>query len=378
MKTGNRQKQKAKAIYHYRLPPIYGDARRRKRGLSLLAVTKVAVIGGGSFGTAMANIAALNGVPVTIWMRSAKLVNAVNSLHENTTYLPGHRLDNRVSATLSMTEAVADAQLIFLAVPSSSFREVVAEVMSVASESAMLVSTTKGIEAGSFLLMSQILGELAPHSPVGVLSGPNLAKEIAASQLSGTVIASPHESLRSAVQTVLKSRTFRVYTNDDMFGVELGGSLKNIYAIIAGMASALGMGHNTNSMLVTRGLTEMARFGRMLGADPMTFLGLAGVGDLVVTCSSPLSRNFRLGFALGEGKTLETASHEIGQVVEGVNTVRLVSQRAAELEVYMPLASGLYRVLFEGASLDSVISSLMLGEQALDVEFAAQTNKIIE
>jgi glycerol-3-phosphate dehydrogenase (NAD(P)+) len=163
-----------------------------------------------------------------------------------------------------------------------------------------------------------------------------------------------------------------------MFGVELGGSLKNIYAIIAGMASALGMGHNTNSMLVTRGLTEMARFGRVLGADPLTFLGLAGVGDLVVTCSSPLSRNFRLGFAVGEGKSLEEASQEIGQVVEGVNTVRLVSQRAAELEIYMPLASGLYRVLFEGASLDSVVSSLMLGEQALDVEFAAHTDKIIE
>jgi len=211
-----------------------------------------------------------------------------------------------------------------------------------------------------------------------VLSGPNLAKEIAASQLTGTVIASADIVVREAVQDALKSRTFRVYTNDDMFGVELGGSLKNIYAIIAGMASALGMGHNTNSMLVTRGLTEMARFGRVLGADPMTFLGLAGVGDLVVTCSSPLSRNFRLGFALGEGKSLEEASQEIGQVVEGVNTVRLVSQRAAELEIYMPLASGLYRVLFEGASLDSVVSSLMLGEQALDVEFAAHTDKIIE
>jgi glycerol-3-phosphate dehydrogenase (NAD(P)+) len=242
----------------------------------------------------------------------------------------------------------------------------------------MLVSTTKGIEAGSFLLMSQVLRELAPNAPIGVLSGPNLAKEIAASQLTGTVIASADIVVREAVQDALKSRTFRVYTNDDMFGVELGGSLKNIYAIIAGMASALGMGHNTNSMLVTRGLTEMARFGRVLGADPMTFLGLAGVGDLVVTCSSPLSRNFRLGFALGEGKSLEEASQEIGQVVEGVNTVRLVSQRAAELEIYMPLASGLYRVLFEGASLDSVVSSLMLGEQALDVEFAAHTDKIIE
>lgn len=341
-------------------------------------LSKVAVIGGGSFGTVMANIAANNGFPVSFWMRSDALAAAINEQHVNESYLPDYPLSERVVATHDMEEAVAGAQLIFVAVPSASFRAVVTDLISFAAGDAMLVSTTKGIEAGSFLLMSQVLRELAPNAPIGVLSGPNLAKEIAASQLTGTVIASADIVVREAVQDALKSRTFRVYTNDDMFGVELGGSLKNIYAIIAGMASALGMGHNTNSMLVTRGLTEMARFGRVLGADPMTFLGLAGVGDLVVTCSSPLSRNFRLGFALGEGKSLEAASQEIGQVVEGVNTVRLVSQRATELEIYMPLASGLYRVLFEGASLDSVVSSLMLGEQALDVEFAAHTDKIIE
>jgi glycerol-3-phosphate dehydrogenase (NAD(P)+) len=254
---------------------------------------------------------------------------------------------------------------------------VVSELVKSADSGAMFVSTTKGIEAGSFLLMSQILGELSPESPIGVLSGPNLAKEIAAQQLTGTVIASADLEVRHAVQTVLKSRYFRVYTNDDMFGVELGGSLKNIYAIVAGMAAALGMGHNTNSMLVTRGLTEMARFGRSLGADPMTFLGLSGVGDLVVTCSSPLSRNYRLGFALGLGQTMDEATKEIGQVVEGVNTVRLVKKRAEELGIYMPLASGLYSALFEGASLDAIISSLMAGEQALDVEFAAQDDKQI-
>ena len=286
-------------------------------------------------------------------------------------------LNERVVATHDMAAAVSGAQLIFVAVPSSSFRAVVSELVKSADSGTMFVSTTKGIEAGSFLLMSQILGELSPESPIGVLSGPNLAKEIAAQQLTGTVIASADLEVRHAVQTVLKSRYFRVYTNDDMFGVELGGSLKNIYAIVAGMAAALGMGHNTNSMLVTRGLTEMARFGRSLGADPMTFLGLSGVGDLVVTCSSPLSRNYRLGFALGLGQTMDEATKEIGQVVEGVNTVRLVKKRAEELGIYMPLASGLYSALFEGASLDAIISSLMAGEQALDVEFAAQDDKQI-
>jgi glycerol-3-phosphate dehydrogenase (NAD(P)+) len=239
----------------------------------------------------------------------------------------------------------------------------------------MLISTTKGIEAGTFMLMSQILAEESPGSRIGVLSGPNLAKEIAKGHLTGTVIASSDEEVRERIKELLKSDHFRVYTNDDMFGVELGGSLKNIYAIIAGMADALGMGHNTNSMLVTRSLTEMARFGRELGADPMTFLGLSGVGDLVVTCSTPLSRNFRIGQALGSGKSIEEATAEVGQTAEGVNTVKLVAEKAEELGVYMPLATGLYRIIYEGETIRSIISSLMLSEQALDVEFAASREK---
>jgi glycerol-3-phosphate dehydrogenase (NAD(P)+) len=239
----------------------------------------------------------------------------------------------------------------------------------------MLISTTKGIEAGTFMLMSQILAEESPGSRIGVLSGPNLAKEIAKGHLTGTVIASSDEEVRERIKELLKSDHFRVYTNDDMFGVELGGSLKNIYAIIAGMADALGMGHNTNSMLVTRSLTEMARFGRELGADPMTFLGLSGVGDLVVTCSTPLSRNFRIGQALGSGKSIEEATAEVGQTAEGVNTVKLVAEKAEELGVYMPLATGLYRIIYEGETIRSIISSLMLSEQALDVVFAASREK---
>ncbi|MDP4941057.1 MAG: NAD(P)-binding domain-containing protein, partial [OM182 bacterium] len=182
---------------------------------------KVAVVGGGSFGTVMANIAAGNGYPVSFWMRSDSLAAAINRDHVNESYLPGYVLNERVVATHDMAAAVSGAQLIFVAVPSSSFRAVVSELVKSADPGAMFVSTTKGIEAGSFLLMSQILGELAPESPIGVLSGPNLAKEIAAQQLTGTVIASADLEVRDAVQTVLKSRYFRVYTNDDMFGVEL-------------------------------------------------------------------------------------------------------------------------------------------------------------
>ncbi|MCG8413259.1 MAG: NAD(P)H-dependent glycerol-3-phosphate dehydrogenase [Pseudomonadales bacterium] len=338
-------------------------------------MSKIAVIGGGSFGTVIANITALNGHSVMFWMRSEELVQEVNEKHENSQYLPGYKLSELVVATHDMEAAVADSDLVFVAVPSGSFRSVVQQLVSCVSSNTMLVSTTKGIEAGSFKLMSQILSEESPDSQVGVLSGPNLAKEIAAGHLTGTVIASPHEAVRETVKEVLKSEHFRVYTNDDMFGVELGGSLKNIYAIIAGMAEAIGLGHNTNSMLVTRSLTEMARFGSELGADPMTFLGLSGVGDLVVTCSTPLSRNFRIGQALGRGKSIDEAVAEVGQVAEGVNTVKLVKEKADKMNVYMPLVTGLYKIIYEQESIRNIMSSLMLSEQALDVEFAASAEK---
>ncbi|MFM1897278.1 MAG: hypothetical protein RLZZ385_2352 [Pseudomonadota bacterium] len=332
---------------------------------------QVAVLGGGSFGTVLANIAAENGCQVRFWMRSEELARQVNAQHENPQYLPGYRLHSRVIATHDMEQAAGLADIIFVAVPSHSFRAVVKDMLRFASAEAMLISCTKGIEAGTFLLMSQILEQEAPRARVGVLSGPNLAKEIAQKFLSATVIASSHGAVREAVKEVLGCQYFRVYTNDDCFGVELGGSLKNIYAIIAGMAAALGMGYNTNSMLVTRSLTEMARFGRELGADPMTFMGLAGVGDLVVTCSTPLSRNYRVGLALGRGESLEAAIKEVDQTAEGINTLKQVKEKADELGVYMPLVNALYRVIYGHESISNIIASLMLSEQALDVEFAA-------
>ena len=343
-----------------------------------MTISKVSVIGGGSFGTVIANIIAHNGYNVSFWMRSEALAAEVNELHENGNYLPGYVLSDRVLATHDMATAVGTSDVIFVAVPSSSFRQVVRDMMQHARPNVILVSATKGIEAGTFHFMSQILQEEAPQSLVGVLSGPNLAKEIAASQLTGSVIASNHDEVREAVKLLLKSRFFRVYTNDDMFGVELGGSLKNIYAIIAGIAAAMGMGHNTNSMLVARSLTEMARFGRELGADPMTFLGLAGVGDLVVSCSSPLSRNYRIGLLLGKGSSIDLAIKEVGQTAEGVNTVKQVKDKADKIGVYMPLASGLYAIIYQGASIASILTSLTQGELALDVEFEAMQEKILE
>ncbi len=337
-------------------------------------MSKVAVVGGGSFGTVIANITALNGYSVRFWMRSEGLAEQINSTHENSLYLPGYQLSDGLVATHNM-EAVAASNMVFVAVPSNSFRSVVKQLQTYVTSDTILVSTTKGIEAGRFLLMSQVLDEECPGSRIGVLSGPNLAREIAAGHPTGTVIASTDKNVQATVREVLKSKHFRVYTNDDMFGVELGGSLKNIYAIIAGIAQASGLGHNTNSMLVTRSLAEMARFGRKLGADPMTFLGLAGVGDLVVTCSTPLSRNFRIGQMLGRGESIDRAIKDLDQVAEGINTVKLVKDKADELEVYMPLVSGLYKIIYENESISNMTSSLMLSEQMLDVDFETVAEK---
>ncbi|WP_339869113.1 NAD(P)H-dependent glycerol-3-phosphate dehydrogenase [Pseudohongiella nitratireducens] len=335
----------------------------------------VSVIGGGSFGTVIANIVAGNGYRVNFWLRNEESATEVNEKRENSRYLPGYQIHENVYATTDIQAAVESSSVVFVAVPSAFFRTVVQRLAPIIRPDALLVSTTKGIEAGTFLLMSQVMQQELPEATIGVLSGPNLAREIAQQSLTGTVIASPDESVRERVREMMRSEYFRVYTNNDMYGVELGGSLKNIYAIIAGLASAMGMGHNTNAMLVTRSLTEMARFGRELGADPMTFLGLSGVGDLIVTCSSSLSRNFRVGLALGEGKTLDDAVGELGQVAEGVNTLKQVQQKAKEMDVYMPLADGLYQIVYEGKTVDQVLSALMHGEGALDVEFEAHRSK---
>ena len=232
----------------------------------------------------------------------------------------------------------------------------------------------KGIEAESFMLPSQVLEQEISHCPVGVISGPNLAKEIAQFEITATVVASDNDDLCQRVQTLLASKYFRVYANHDRYGVELAGALKNIYAIVSGIAAAMEVGQNTKSVVLTRSLAEMSRFAVHLGANPMTFLGLSGVGDLYVTCTSPLSRNYRVGLAIGQGKSLDQAIKEVGQVAEGVNTTRLVKEKADLLGIYMPLASALYATLFEQRPIKESLSSMMLAEQNTDVEFMVKPN----
>ena len=335
---------------------------------------RVAVLGGGSFGTAIANMIASNGYAVTRWLRSEVRAASIRDSRENSDYLPGYQLHSAMEVSTDLEQALAGAQTVFFAVPSSSFRELAKRAFPFLNKDCVLVSTAKGIEAHSFMLPSEILEQEIPHCSVGVISGPNLAREIAQFEITATVIASENAELCERIQTLLGSQYFRVYANHDRYGVELAGALKNIYAIVAGIAEAMDVGQNTKAVVLTRSLAEMSRFAVHLGANPLTFLGLSGVGDLYVTCTSPLSRNFRVGLALGQGKTLDQAVSQVGQVAEGVNTTKLVKEKADDLGIYMPLASALYATLFEQRSILESLQSMMLAEQNTDVEFMVKAN----
>jgi len=329
----------------------------------------VAVLGGGSFGTVIANIIACNGHRVRLWLRNADLAEAINKQRQNSEYLPDYVLDEKLAATASLSAAVEAVDVLFVAVPSGSFRQVVRELASHVSPSSLVISLTKGIEPGGFRLMSEILAQEMPENPRGVLSGPNLAREIAAGHVTASVIASADERINGRIHDLLHSESFLVYSSADMYGVELGGALKNVYAILAGVGAALELGENTVGMLLTRSLAEMSRFAVHMGANPMTFLGLSGVGDLFVTCSSALSRNYRIGLALGRGQALDEILAAMDQVAEGINTLGLLKAEADRRGVEMPLVKGLYAILYEHRPVVDVFDDMMHTEQAQDVEF---------
>ncbi len=336
---------------------------------------RITVLGGGSFGTAMANLAVRNGCDTMIWIRDQDAADDINRSHINKRYLPDFNLETGLRAVCDIEEAVCDRDIILVAIPSHSFRNVLKQISPFITSQAV-VSLTKGIEADTFSFMSDIIREELPEVPYGVLSGPNLAKEIMAGMPSGTVIASHSELVRYAVQHALHSALFRVFGSDDVHGVELGGALKNIYAVAMGMAVAYNIGENTKSMIITRALAEMSRFAVELGANPLTFLGLSGVGDLFATCNSPLSRNYQIGYALGSGKTLEQATKELGQTAEGINTIVQVRKRAQELDVYMPITNTLYEVIFENAPALNIALALMKNGHRSDVEFVLPHHEV--
>lgn len=328
----------------------------------------ISVLGGGSWGTVLAYLASLNGNQVNLWMRDNDLAEEINNTRINSRYLPNLDLGKNITAT-SQIEDIKESDLIIFCVPSDAFRDVSLLASSFINENTFLVTATKGVEKDDFSLMSKILEEYYSKNLIGILSGPNLAEEIANHHLSGTVIASKHKILRDEVIQNLSTDFFRIYENDDPYGVEMGGALKNIYAIACGIADGLNSGENTIGMIMTRGLGEMSRLATDLGANPQTFLGLAGVGDLITTCASPLSRNHQFGKYIGEGLSVEEAKQKIGQTIEGLKTLKVVKNISDKHGVEMPIVDSLYKIIYKGSNLDGSIQNVLGKDILKDVEF---------
>jgi glycerol-3-phosphate dehydrogenase (NAD(P)+) len=307
----------------------------------------VAVLGGGSWGTTVGSLAAAN-VSAVLWARDEVTVAEINELHRNTRYLPDLDLHPGLRATTSIEEAVYDADVIVVGVPSQAVRATLAAVRPVIRHWVPIVSLTKGLEQGTRLRMTEVIEQELPGHPAGVLAGPNLAREVMSGYAAAAVIAMRDAHVATSLQQVFTSRRFRVYTNPDVVGCELGGALKNVIAIAAGMAEGLGVGDNTKAMVITRGLAEISRLGLAMGGDPRTFSGLTGLGDLMATCSSPLSRNRTVGVELARGRTIEEITSGMRMVAEGVKTARVVVELAAENGVEAPIAEEVDAVVNRG------------------------------
>jgi len=323
---------------------------------------KTAVIGAGAWGSALANVLGANGHAVELWAREPDVVDSVNGSRENRRFLPGVAVNAAVHATGSISDALGDADVVIYVAPSHALREVAASGAGCVHRDAVLVVASKGIERGTLSIMSDVVADTVPSRPVVALSGPSFAAEVANGQPTAVVAASKDLESASRVQRALSSDVFRVYTHDDVVGVELGGALKNVMAVATGIAEGLGLGFNSRAALITRGLAEMTRLGIALGAKQSTFAGLAGLGDLVLTCTGALSRNRALGMELGKGSTLEQALEGKDTVAEGV--LNTISARAlAEREgVDMPIVLAVHRILFEAQPARRAISELMKRE----------------
>jgi glycerol-3-phosphate dehydrogenase (NAD(P)+) len=325
-------------------------------------MTKVAVFGAGSWGTAFAKVLVDAGNEVTVWARRPELAAVINDGHQNDDYLPGVALPAGLTATHDPLAAVAGAELVAFAVPSQTLRENLVHWAPILPPSATLISLMKGVELGTAKRMSEVIAEIAgvPADRIAVVSGPNLALEIAQEQPTATVVACVDEARAAEVQKLCSTPYFRPYTNDDVVGCELGGAVKNVIALACGIGQGMGFGDNTVASIITRGLAETARLGERLGADPLTFAGLAGLGDLVATCNSRLSRNRTFGERLGRGETLEEAqAHTHGQVAEGVKSCRAVLELARQHDVEVPITEAVEAVCFGNLTPRRMVELLM-------------------
>ena len=319
---------------------------------------RVGLLGGGSWGTTVASLLARN-TPTLLWARDNDTVAEINDQHSNNRYLPEARLSPKLTATADLEKVTREADVLVVGIPAQSFRGVLEEAAPYVRPWVPVISLSKGLEQGSRLRMTQIIDEVLPGHPSGVLTGPNLAREIMSGFAAASVIAMEDEVIVKALQKVFHSGLFRVYTNTDVIGCELGGALKNIVAIAAGMGDGLGAGDNTRAAVITRGLAELSRLGMAMGGQSATFAGLAGMGDLVATCTSVQSRNRYVGEQLGKGRALSEIIAEMNMVAEGVKSVPAVKELAQEYAIEMPIVDEVHRVVQEGGKAGGAFRGLL-------------------
>lgn len=318
----------------------------------------VAVLGGGSWGTTVAHLVSRN-THATLWARNPQTVTEINHFHTNSTYLPGANLSPKLTADSDIHAVVQNADVVVMAVPSQHFRSVLNEVAGCIRAWVPVVSLTKGLEHGTQKRMTEIIHEVLPGHPAGVLTGPNLAREIMAGQAAASVLAMEDPIIMRSLQNVFSSGLFRCYTNPDVIGCELGGVLKNVIAIAVGMGDGLGAGDNTRSALITRGLAEITRLGVALGGQAETFAGLAGMGDMIATCTSDQSRNRTVGMQLAKGKTVQEITDSMFMVAEGLKSAPVVLEIAAQKDIEMPIVSDVYRVIMGESSPSRIFKGLL-------------------
>lgn len=329
---------------------------------------KIGVIGGGSWGTALAILLAKKGYNIDLWLRDKKQCDDISYTRENVKYLPGVVIPNNISITNDISKAVYKKNVIVSAVPSHAVRDTMKSIKNEISKNQIIVNVAKGIETNTLHRLSEVVSQEIPDVQYAVLSGPSHAEEVAKDIPTTVVVAANKRKIAEYIQDVFMAPKFRVYTNPDVIGVELGGSLKNIIALGAGISDGLEYGDNTKAALMNRGFVEIARMGEKMGANKMTFAGLSGIGDLIVTCTSMHSRNRRAGILIGQGQSLDQAIKSIGMVVEGIKTTKAAYQLSKKLGVRMPITEEIYDVLYQGSNVKNSVTNLMLRDKTHEME----------
>lgn len=329
---------------------------------------KITLCGGGSWGTAIARLLSNKGHELNFYIRNKEVIEDIRKNKENTKYLPGAKFKKEINLTNNLDSVLEDIDVFIIAVPTSSIREVLTNIKGKISNETIIVNLSKGIEVESLDRISEISAEILKDNPFVALSGPSHAEEVGKDIPTTLVASSENIEVAQTIQHEFSTPIFRIYTNPDLVGVEMGGALKNIIALAAGMNDGLAYGDNSKAAIMTRGIYEMSKLGISLGANPHTFNGLSGIGDLIVTCTSMHSRNRRAGILIGEGKSMEEACNEVGQVVEGVKTVKSAYKLAKIKNIEMPITNALYKVLYEGYDSNKAVYELMTRENKDEIE----------